>query len=238
MWLSRKPPCVEVSRPRHCFLELRRTRKSTIDRPRPGRGFPRCPHVTLRCSSAAYEQLPYGEPLEFLGMGADAAMADEVTVMPFLGLDPAGVGLMGDFGGNVYQPEVEDALPKRRLVLRLSTGTRVTGLDRKIQTENESRPAGRHPVKIKRIHVYQALLPVLGDAFRMSHVTLDELDSTLVEIVTDDGRSGWGETCPLGSVYQPHHALGVRAGLEQIAPASSARRSPHPADSRSRWTRY
>lgn len=73
-------------------------------------------------------------------------------------------------------------------------------------------------MKIKRIHVYQALLPVLGDPFRMSHVTLEELDSTLVEIVTDDGRSGWGETCPLGAVYQPHHALGVRAGLEQIAP--------------------
>ncbi|GAA4890248.1 mandelate racemase/muconate lactonizing enzyme family protein [Actinomycetospora straminea] len=73
-------------------------------------------------------------------------------------------------------------------------------------------------MKIQRVHVHQALLPVLGDAYRMSHVTLEELDSTLVEVVTDDGRSGWGETCPLGPVYQPHHALGARAGLEQIAP--------------------
>ncbi|MCD2190484.1 mandelate racemase/muconate lactonizing enzyme family protein [Actinomycetospora soli] len=73
-------------------------------------------------------------------------------------------------------------------------------------------------MKIARIRVHQALLPVVGGAYRMSHTTVEALDSTLVEIVTDDGRSGWGETCPLGPVYQPHHALGARAALEQMAP--------------------
>ncbi|MEJ2871921.1 enolase C-terminal domain-like protein [Actinomycetospora sp. OC33-EN08] len=73
-------------------------------------------------------------------------------------------------------------------------------------------------MKIDRIHVHRALLPVVGGAYRMSHTTVEALDSTLVEIVTDDGRSGWGETCPLGPVYQPHHALGARAAIEQIAP--------------------
>ncbi|GAA4847463.1 enolase C-terminal domain-like protein [Actinomycetospora corticicola] len=73
-------------------------------------------------------------------------------------------------------------------------------------------------MKIERIHVHQALLPVVGEPYRMSHTTVHELDSTLVEVVTADGRHGWGETCPLGPVYQPHHALGARAALEQIAP--------------------
>src|SRR5919206_4692700 len=73
-------------------------------------------------------------------------------------------------------------------------------------------------MKIARIHVHQALLPVVGGAYRMSHTTVEALDSTLVEVVTDDGRSGWGETCPLGPVYQPHHALGARAALAQLGP--------------------
>lgn len=73
-------------------------------------------------------------------------------------------------------------------------------------------------MKIERIHVHRALLPVVGGTYRMSHTSVGALDSTLVEVVTDDGLTGWGETCPLGPVYQPHHALGARAGLEQIAP--------------------
>jgi 4-hydroxyproline betaine 2-epimerase len=73
-------------------------------------------------------------------------------------------------------------------------------------------------VEIERIDVHQAVLPVRGGEFRTSHTSVAELDSTLVEVVTDDGLSGWGETCPLGPVYQPHHALGARAGLDQIAP--------------------
>ncbi|TGR73871.1 mandelate racemase, partial [Mesorhizobium sp. M2D.F.Ca.ET.223.01.1.1] len=47
---------------------------------------------------------------------------------------------------------------------------------------------------------------------------VEALDSTLVEIVTDDGLTGWGETCPIGPVYQPHHALGARAAIAEIAP--------------------
>lgn len=57
-----------------------------------------------------------------------------------------------------------------------------------------------------------------GGSYRMSHTSVEAPDSTLVEIVTDEGLSGWGETRPLGPVYQPHHALGARAGLDQIAP--------------------
>lgn len=43
-------------------------------------------------------------------------------------------------------------------------------------------------------------------------------DSTIVEVVSDTGISGWGETCPVGPTYQPEHALGARAALAQMSP--------------------
>ena len=73
-------------------------------------------------------------------------------------------------------------------------------------------------MRIRSISVYQALLPVKGAAYRMASGTVRSLDSTLVEVTTDDGLSGWGETCPIGPVYQPQHALGARAAIAEIAP--------------------
>ncbi|MDX8479908.1 mandelate racemase/muconate lactonizing enzyme family protein [Mesorhizobium sp. VK24D] len=73
-------------------------------------------------------------------------------------------------------------------------------------------------MRIDRINVYSAQLPVKGGVYRMASADVEALDSTLVEIVTDDGLTGWGETCPVGPVYQPHHALGARAAIAEIAP--------------------
>jgi L-alanine-DL-glutamate epimerase-like enolase superfamily enzyme len=61
-------------------------------------------------------------------------------------------------------------------------------------------------------------LPVSGKRYRMSVGSYATLDSTIVEIVSDTGISGWGETCPVGPTYQPEHALGARAALHQMAP--------------------
>ena len=72
-------------------------------------------------------------------------------------------------------------------------------------------------MRIEHINVYRVQLPVVGGAYRMASATVEALDSTLVEIVAD-GLSGWGETCPVGPVYQPHHARGARAALEEICP--------------------
>jgi L-alanine-DL-glutamate epimerase-like enolase superfamily enzyme len=44
------------------------------------------------------------------------------------------------------------------------------------------------------------------------------LDSTVVQVVSDTGISGWGEICPVGPTYSDAHALGARAALEQMAP--------------------
>lgn len=73
-------------------------------------------------------------------------------------------------------------------------------------------------MRISRIDVYQHDLEVVGGAFRMARTSVESLDSTLVRVETDAGLVGWGETCPVGPVYQPHHALGARAALAEVAP--------------------
>jgi L-alanine-DL-glutamate epimerase-like enolase superfamily enzyme len=73
-------------------------------------------------------------------------------------------------------------------------------------------------MRIELINVYSATLPVKGGTYRMASDSVRSLESTLVEVVTDDRRSGWGETCPIGPVYQPHHMLGARAAIAEIAP--------------------
>lgn len=73
-------------------------------------------------------------------------------------------------------------------------------------------------MRINRINVYTIQLPIKGGTYKMASADAHSLDSTLVEVVTDDGLTGWGETCPVGPVYQLHHALGARAAIAEIAP--------------------
>jgi L-alanine-DL-glutamate epimerase-like enolase superfamily enzyme len=47
-------------------------------------------------------------------------------------------------------------------------------------------------------------------------------DSTLVELRTDAGLTGWGEVCPLGPFYLPAYARGARTGFASSARSSSA----------------
>ncbi|MDA0160729.1 mandelate racemase/muconate lactonizing enzyme family protein [Solirubrobacter ginsenosidimutans] len=49
--------------------------------------------------------------------------------------------------------------------------------------------------------------------------TITSLPSTIVKLETDDGLTGYGETCPLGPAYLPAHAGGARAALRELAPA-------------------
>src|SRR5262249_25504925 len=43
-------------------------------------------------------------------------------------------------------------------------------------------------------------------------------DSTVIEVQTDAGLTGWGEVCPLGPFYLPAYAEGVRAGVRELGP--------------------
>jgi len=74
-------------------------------------------------------------------------------------------------------------------------------------------------MKINAIRVYQIDLPLKEGRYTWASGNYVEVfDSTVVEIETDAGLTGWGESCPLGSAYLPAFAKGVRAGLEELAP--------------------
>lgn len=72
---------------------------------------------------------------------------------------------------------------------------------------------------IARIDVFQVDLPYAGGVYRLScGREYTSFDSTIVRITTNTGIEGWGESCPFGSTYIAAHALGVRAGIAEIAP--------------------
>lgn len=73
-------------------------------------------------------------------------------------------------------------------------------------------------MRITEIHLYKYDLPVKGGSYRIARTEVSCLDSTIVELVTDNGLIGFGETCPIGPVYQPQHALGARAALQEMCP--------------------
>ena len=72
-------------------------------------------------------------------------------------------------------------------------------------------------MKLVAINVYDVELPVVG-TYKMSMSTMTCLHSVVVELVTDTGLVGWGETCPLGSTYQPQFVLGAKAAIKEMAP--------------------
>ncbi len=74
-------------------------------------------------------------------------------------------------------------------------------------------------MKIQQIRVYQVDLPLHEVTYKWSGgKSVTVFDSTVVAVETDQGLTGWGECCPLGPVYLPSYAAGVRAGLAEIAP--------------------
>ena len=73
-------------------------------------------------------------------------------------------------------------------------------------------------MKIDRIDLYKADLPYSGGTYTLSggrefHV----FDANIVRMETACGLEGWGESTPFGSTYIAAHALGVRAGIAEIA---------------------
>ena len=74
-------------------------------------------------------------------------------------------------------------------------------------------------MKITAIRAYQVDLPLKEGRYSWSNGNFVEVfDSTVVEVETDGGITGYGECCPLGSAYLPAYAAGVRSGLAEIAP--------------------
>ncbi len=73
-------------------------------------------------------------------------------------------------------------------------------------------------MKIQAIKVYQVDLPLVEGRYAWSEGKfVDVFDSTVVEILTDDGRAGYGEVCPLGPFYLPAFGAGARAGVAELS---------------------
>ncbi|MBL4883885.1 MAG: mandelate racemase/muconate lactonizing enzyme family protein [Planctomycetaceae bacterium] len=74
-------------------------------------------------------------------------------------------------------------------------------------------------MKITGFKVYQVDLPLVEGNYSWSEgKSVDVFDSTVVQIETDAGITGFGEVCPLGPVYLPAYATGARAGIQELAP--------------------
>lgn len=75
-------------------------------------------------------------------------------------------------------------------------------------------------MKITGIKVYQVDLPLKEGNYSWSEgKSVDVFDSTVVQVDTDNGISGYGEVCPLGPVYLPAYAKGARTGIAELAPS-------------------
>jgi L-alanine-DL-glutamate epimerase-like enolase superfamily enzyme len=74
-------------------------------------------------------------------------------------------------------------------------------------------------VRIDRIDLHAYDLSYAHGRYVMSGGrVITTLSSTVAAVTTEDGRVGYGETCPLGSAYLPAHAAGARAALAELAP--------------------
>src|SRR5215475_12502708 len=74
-------------------------------------------------------------------------------------------------------------------------------------------------MKITSIKAYRVELPLHEGSYKWSGgKSVAVFDSTVVEIETDAGITGYGEVCPLGPAYLPAYAAGARTGITELAP--------------------
>jgi len=72
-------------------------------------------------------------------------------------------------------------------------------------------------MKIRRVTLWQIPLTSHTTYYMASGKTCDILPTSVVRLETDDGRSGWGEVCPIPH-YLPAYAGGVAPAIAELAP--------------------
>lgn len=73
-------------------------------------------------------------------------------------------------------------------------------------------------MKITKVSVYRVDLPGKGGGYRRTTgFSPDSNSSTIVKIDTDEGFSGFGEVCPLGTHYMSGFGAGAQAGIPLLA---------------------
>jgi L-alanine-DL-glutamate epimerase-like enolase superfamily enzyme len=74
-------------------------------------------------------------------------------------------------------------------------------------------------LQISRIRAYRVALPLHEGSYKWSGgKSVSVFDSTVVEVETDKGVTGWGEVCPLGPFYLPAYGPGARTGIAELGP--------------------
>src|SRR5262249_15977103 len=82
------------------------------------------------------------------------------------------------------------------------------------------REAGAGMTRIRRVDVYAVTFRHAAGPFTMSGGRVStEQDSTVVRLETDDGLTGYGESCVISPDYAPGYAGSTRAILRLLAPA-------------------
>ena len=71
-------------------------------------------------------------------------------------------------------------------------------------------------MKITRIAIHQVDLPLKEGSYSWADQSFAAFDSTVVIVDTDQGITGYGETCPLGPAYLAAFAEGARTGIATI----------------------
>ena len=72
-------------------------------------------------------------------------------------------------------------------------------------------------MKIKNIKVYKVNIPLKEGSYKWAHNNkVEEFDTSIVVIETDQNIMGVGEVCTLGSSYLPAYSKGVRSGILEI----------------------
>ncbi len=83
----------------------------------------------------------------------------------------------------------------------------------------QHKPFRKLTMKIVRVKVYQVDLPLHEGSYNWAGgKSVEVFDSTIVRIETDEGLTGHGEVCPLGSAYLPAYAAGARTGIAELCP--------------------
>ena len=74
-------------------------------------------------------------------------------------------------------------------------------------------------MKISAIKLYRIDLPIKGAGYQLSRNRLvKQTSNVVVEIVTDAGVTGWGESCPFGLNYLEGFGSGAFAALQELCP--------------------
>ena len=94
-------------------------------------------------------------------------------------------------------------------------------------------------MKITKIAAYQVDLPLHEGSYKWSGgKSVTVFDSTVVRVETDEGVTGYGEVCPLGTGLPAGLRPGVRTGLAEFGAASAGPRPDRDSpSSTAAWTR-